>query len=54
MNIVSVDEMKKIFGGSITASFLAAFVRGVNSFLDVGRSIGSSVRRLYEGKFCSL
>lgn len=47
-------EMKKISGGEFTASFLTAFARSVSTILEVGRSLGSSVRRLFGGKYCSM
>lgn len=55
--MIKVDnvEMKSILGGWVfNASFLSALIRGVNTFMDVGRSIGSAIRRIYEGKVCPL
>lgn len=55
MKKLNKDEMLSVSGGAgITASFVSAIVRGVNSFLDVGRSIGSSIRRIFERKVCPL
>lgn len=52
MKELNKEEMLKVNGGAgFTASFLSAIVRGVNSFLDVGRSIGSAIRRIYEKKY---
>ena len=49
------SESKKIkAGASITASFLNALIRGFNSFVDIGRYFGSSVRRLFGGKYCPI
>ncbi len=48
-------ECKKIkAGASITASFLNSLIRGFNSFIDIGRYFGSSVRRLFGGKYCPM
>ena len=47
-------DMKKITGGNITASFLTSFAISVSTILDVGRTLGSSVRRLFGGKYCSM
>ncbi len=45
-------ELKKIYGGSLTAAFLGAIARGINSISDLGRSLGSSIRRIQTGRFC--
>lgn len=48
-------ESKKIkAGASITASFLNSLIRGFNSFIDIGRYFGSSIRRLFGGKYCPI
>ena len=55
MKKISKEEMKKVDGGlNFTASFLGYFVRGVDSFMDIGRSIGSAFRRMSAGKVCPL
>ena len=55
MERVNKEEMKSVLGGwDFNASFLSALIRGVNSFMDVGRSIGSAFRRIYERKVCPL
>lgn len=52
---ISYNEMKNISGGwSFNASYLSSLIRGVNSFLDIGRSIGSAIRRISAGKYCPL
>jgi len=40
------EELKQISGGGISATLVNAFIRGVNTFLDVGRSFGSAIRRM--------
>lgn len=55
MTRVSNNEMRSVFGGwSFNASYLSSLIRGVNSFMDVGRSIGSAIRRIYANKVCPL
>lgn len=39
------NELKAIYGGAITAAFISAVVRGLNLLLELGRSIGSAIRR---------
>jgi len=48
------NDMKKIIGGNITASFLTSFARSVSTILEVGRTLGSSIRRLFGNNFCSM
>ena len=49
------EELKEIkAGASFSASLINSLVRGINSVLDVGRYLGSSIRRLVGGKVCSL
>lgn len=46
-------ELKQIVGGAgLTAALLAAIVRGVNSIADLGRSLGSAIRRIQTGRMC--
>ena len=48
-------ELKKIkAGATFSASLINALVRGINSFLDVGRYFGSSIRRFIGGNSCPL
>lgn len=47
-------QLLEVTGGAITASFINALSRGISTFLDLGRSIGSAIRRAVTGKICSL
>ena len=48
-------ELKKLkAGATFSASLINALIRGVNSFLDVGRYFGSSIRRFIGGNSCPL
>ena len=50
-----ISELKKIkAGATFSASLINALVRGINSFLDVGRYFGSSIRRFIGGNSCPL
>lgn len=46
------EQLKNIKGGAISASFITAIVRGVNTILDLGRSLGTIIRRIQTGKLC--
>ncbi|MBP3765938.1 MAG: hypothetical protein J6G98_01995 [Bacilli bacterium] len=50
--MIREEELKQIEGGSLTAAFLTAISRGINSIADLGRSLGSSIRRIQTGRFC--
>lgn len=52
--ILTEKQLLKITGGQITASLINAIARGIDIFLDLGRTIGSAIRRATTGKSCSL
>ncbi len=48
-------ELREVKAGAgLTAALLNAIIKGVNSFMDIGRYLGSSVRRLVGKKACPL
>lgn len=51
--LVEDNELKNIIGGA-SGTYINAIIRGVNSFLDVGRSLGTAIRRLIDGSICPL
>ncbi|MEG0266690.1 MAG: hypothetical protein RR659_03490 [Bacilli bacterium] len=52
---IKEDELMSIYGGAgVSGNFISGIVRGVNSFLDLGRSVGSAIRRLSNGSICPL
>ena len=47
MKELSTSEMKNISGGgTISGSLFSALAKGFNVFVDMGRALGSSIRRL--------
>ena len=52
MRELGKEELKQIYGGAISATLFNAFVRGVNTFFEVGRSLGSAVRRIFSKDIC--
>jgi hypothetical protein len=49
------EELKHVIGGiNITGTFLNSIYRAVNSFMDVGRSLGSAIRRIGSGRMCPI
>lgn len=48
-------ELYSIVGGAtLTAAFLNAIARGLGTILELGRSVGTAVRRIGNGSICSL
>ncbi|MBQ2946485.1 MAG: bacteriocin [Bacilli bacterium] len=49
-------ELMNIEGGSnwLTASFFNAAARAMDTLMNVGRSLGSAIRRAFSGKVCSV
>ena len=47
------EELIKITGGSITPGLINALTKGINAFLELGRVIGTAIRRTATGKTCS-
>lgn len=45
-------ELLNINGGSISGTMINAFSRALNSLLDLGRSLGSAIRRIASGNLC--
>ncbi len=41
-------------GGSISASFLNGIARSISTIVDLGRSLGSAIRRLINGTLCPI
>ena len=55
MNNLTKKDLLKIVGGiNITASFLSAISKGINSILELGRSFGTSIRRIVGNNICPL
>lgn len=48
------EELNKIVGGAVTAAFLNAIARGIGTILDLGRSVGTAIRRIGSGSICPL
>ena len=49
------SEMLNIDGGSaLSSTLISALTRAGNTIMDIGRSLGSAIRRLYEGTSCPI
>jgi hypothetical protein len=48
-------ELKELYGGlSISGTVITAFTNGIKAIFEIGRSLGSSIRRLSERKVCEI
>ncbi|MDD2392321.1 MAG: hypothetical protein PHU94_05255 [Bacilli bacterium] len=53
MRVLNKNELIDIKGGiNLTGTLISSIIKGVNTFLDLGRSLGSSLRRSFSGKTC--
>lgn len=52
MKKLDEKQMKSISAGGISAALINAFARCASIFIDAGRYIGSSLRRLFDHNMC--
>ena len=53
MKELTKNELLKVEGGSlINNTIISTLIRGANTFMEVGRSLGSSLRRLLSSCLC--
>lgn len=46
------EQLKEIYGGDISGTLLSSMVKGITILLELGRSLGSSIRRMVEHNIC--
>lgn len=55
MKELKVEEMRKVEGGSsISAALVEAIYKAVEAIYNLGDALGSTIRRLVEGKNCNI
>lgn len=57
MKQLNKQELMEVKGGAsnfLTAAFITSLSRAGNMLLDLGRSLGTSIRRLINGNVCSI
>lgn len=53
MKELSLKEQKMCYGGGgISAALINALSKGLNVFIDLGRYLGSSIRRIFNNNYC--
>lgn len=48
------EELLMISAGGLSGTLLNAIVRGINAVLDLGRSLGTAIRRIGSNNICPL
>ncbi len=56
LDVMSDKELLKVTGGasSFSASLLSAIIKGINTLYELGRSLGTAIRREQENKLCEI
>lgn len=55
MSEIKKEQLKKIEGGfDLNGTMLNYMVKGVEAIFDIGRSIGTAIRRTISGNICPL
>ncbi len=52
MQQLKEEEQKQIIGGAISAAMINNFIKGATFLLELGRSLGSAIRRGRSKNFC--
>lgn len=51
---LSNSELYNIYGGSLSATMLNAFTKAISILIDLGKGLGSTIRRVSENKPCNV
>lgn len=55
MKVLNDNELLNIIGGATwSAAFFSSVARAIDTVMNVGRSLGSAIRRLTNGSMCSI
>ena len=55
MSVLTTDKLEGIEGGqSLSGAIIDAFTSAGRELFKIGRSLGSSIRRIFEGNLCRL
>ena len=52
MRELKVKETKSMYAGGISGTLVGYILKGFNFFTDLGRYLGSSIRRIYDNNLC--
>lgn len=55
MNLLTLEEQKNIIGGAVSiTSIINSVSKAANIIIGLGRSLGSTIRRVVGGKYCPI
>ena len=46
------NELLNVYGGTISATLINVIVKGFSVIVDLGKALGSAIRRAVSGKTC--
>lgn len=52
MKELTTKETKSMYAGGFSAAMAGYLIKGLNFFTDLGRYLGSSIRRIYDNNLC--
>lgn len=52
MKELNIRETKTMYAGGFSANMVGFLLKGLNFFTDLGRYLGSSIRRIYDNNLC--
>ena len=52
MRELIISKQKEVYAGNLTSTMYSAIVKGFTVFTDIGRYLGSSIRRIFDGNLC--
>ena len=53
--IIEEKQLYYIEGGiNITGTMISSLIKGIDTLLNLGRSLGTAIRRIGTGKICSM
>ena len=52
MRELKVKEAKSMYAGNLSGTLVGYILKGFNFFTDLGRYLGSSIRRIYDNNLC--
>lgn len=51
--MLTKQQLLNIEGGKISAAWINGMIRGINTIADLGRTVGSAIRRISANRYCS-
>lgn len=52
MRELSKEKQMSLYAGDLSGTVLNSLLKGFTIFTDIGRYLGSSIRRIFDGNLC--